>query len=233
MVLLLGVRHGLDADHLATIDALTRLNLPLRPLLARRAGALFSLGHGAVVMVVAWAVSTWLHAWKVPGWLASFGAWTSIAFLLALAFLNAASVMGVVALFAVSFDTVSQAAMFAAAAQRTAGTEAALLCALIFTAGMLATDGLNGLWTARLLRRCDGNAAAASRAMGWAIVAVSLLAAGLGLARQLIDPGMAWADGRELLLGARVVAIVLVGFAVASVRMRASTRRAPTGRTSV
>ena len=53
VVLLLGIRHGLDADHLATIDALTRLHMPLRPRLARRAGALFSLGHGAVVVAVA------------------------------------------------------------------------------------------------------------------------------------------------------------------------------------
>ena len=149
-VLLLGMRHGVDADHLATIDALTRLNMPLRPRLARRAGALFSLGHGAVVVAVASVVGAWLPEWQVPGWLISFGAWTSIACLIALAALNAASVlrtprhgqarlaglrsrwfgarhstgalgiMGVGALFAVSFDTLSQAAMFAlaGAAQR-------------------------------------------------------------------------------------------------------------------
>ena len=165
--------------------------------------------------------------WQVPGWLASFAAWSSIACLIALAALNAASVlrtprhaqvrlaglrsrwfgarhstgalgiMGVGALFAVSFDTLSQAAMFALAAQRSTGLPAALLCALVFVGGMLVTDGLNGLWTAQLLRRADANAAAASRAMGWAIVAVSLLAAGLGLGRQFGVPAMAWADGHE------------------------------------
>ena len=35
LVFLLGVKHGLDADHLATIDGLTRHNALVRPRLAR------------------------------------------------------------------------------------------------------------------------------------------------------------------------------------------------------
>ena len=46
-------RHGFDADHLATIDGLTRYNARANPRLARMAGALFSLGHGVVVLLVA------------------------------------------------------------------------------------------------------------------------------------------------------------------------------------
>ena len=45
----LGARHGFDADHLATIDGLARYSAASRPRLARSAGLLFSLGHGAVV----------------------------------------------------------------------------------------------------------------------------------------------------------------------------------------
>jgi hypothetical protein len=54
----LGLKHGLDADHLATIDGLTRFNARARPAMARWCGALFSLGHGAVVVVVAVTVGT-------------------------------------------------------------------------------------------------------------------------------------------------------------------------------
>mgnify|MGYP002481491783 CR=1 FL=1 len=53
LVFLLGLKHGFDADHLATIDGLTRFNARSRPRLARLCGTLFSLGHGAVVLAVA------------------------------------------------------------------------------------------------------------------------------------------------------------------------------------
>lgn len=53
LVFVLGLKHGFDADHLATIDGLTRFNARKRPGLARYCGALFSLGHGAVVVAIA------------------------------------------------------------------------------------------------------------------------------------------------------------------------------------
>ncbi len=53
LVFVLGAKHGLDADHLATIDGLTRHNLRIAPARARWCGSLFSLGHGAIVMLLA------------------------------------------------------------------------------------------------------------------------------------------------------------------------------------
>lgn len=139
VVLMLGIKHGLDADHLAAIDGLTRYNAQ-----ARLAGVLFSLGHGLVVVSVALAVATLAQAWRAPHWLASFGAWVLIGVLTLLALLNIgavlktpgnetarllgwrcgvfarllrarspATVVAVGALFALSFDTVSQATLFA------------------------------------------------------------------------------------------------------------------------
>lgn len=49
--LLLGMRHGFDLDHLATIDAITR-TVRYKPSLSRMVGFLFSLGHGLVVIIV-------------------------------------------------------------------------------------------------------------------------------------------------------------------------------------
>ena len=91
VVLLLGLRHGFDADHLATIDALTRHHLQRGSGQARWIGVLFSLGHGAVVIAVALVVSQLASRWQVPAWLMAFGAWTSIAILALLALLNIAS----------------------------------------------------------------------------------------------------------------------------------------------
>jgi len=245
VVLLLGLRHGLDADHLATIDALTRHHLPRGARQARSIGALFSLGHGAVVIAVALGVSLLARQWQVPAWLMAFGAWTSIAILVLLALLNIASLRrthrhehartvglrgrwlgglatrgplaaaGIGALFALSFDTLGLAALFAVSASQHSGWQSALLCALVFTAAMLAVDGLNGLWIARLLRRSDRRALAASRLMGWAVVGVSLFTAALGVLAQ-------WSAGAvdlpELVPAAVVVGALLAAFAMGNVQ---------------
>ncbi len=88
LVLLLGMRHGLDADHLATIDGLTRLNQRRGMPLARWCGVLFSAGHGAIVMAIAVLVGSVSEHWTPPGWLDAFGTWVSVAFLLALGLAN-------------------------------------------------------------------------------------------------------------------------------------------------
>ena len=67
LAFVLGAKHGFDADHLATIDGLTRYNARTNPRLARFCGALFSLGHGAVVMLVALAAGALASRWQAPG----------------------------------------------------------------------------------------------------------------------------------------------------------------------
>jgi high-affinity nickel-transport protein len=125
---------------------------------------------------------------------------------------------GIGALFALSFDTLSLAALFAVSASQHGGWQSALLCALVFTAGMLATDGLNGLWIARLLRRSDQRALAASRTMGWAVVGVSLFTAALGVMAQWSAGGI---ELPALLPAAIVVGVLLAAFAIGSVQRRA------------
>ena len=247
VALLLGMKHGFDADHLATIDGLARFNARANPALSRLAGALFSLGHGGVVMAVSLAAATVASQWRIPDWLEAFGAWLSIAFLLALGLANLVAVaraqpdevvqlrglrsallgsrvvrraraLGIAlvgALFALSFDTVSQAALLALAGARFGGGwHGAMLLALVFTAGMLIVDGVNGLWIAGLLRRSDAAARVASRVMGMAVGSVSLLVAGVGLAKQLWPVVARWADGRESMLGAAVLGLIAGGFLV-------------------
>lgn len=91
VVFLLGLKHGLDPDHLAAIDGLTRFNAQARPRLARWSGLLFSLGHGVVVTAVAVAVATVATEWKAPAWLEHTGVWISIAFLAILGAANLAA----------------------------------------------------------------------------------------------------------------------------------------------
>src|SRR5260221_10517261 len=92
MVFLLGLRHGMDPDHLATLDGLARHNAQTRPRLARWSGCFFSLGHGAIVTLVAGFVAATPHHGAPPPWPERFGTWISIAFLLALGITNITAV---------------------------------------------------------------------------------------------------------------------------------------------
>ena len=77
LVFALGLKHGVDADHLAMIDGLTRYNAPIRPRLARWCGLLFSVGHGVVVIAISVSVGALSNRWEVPAWAADTGAWIS------------------------------------------------------------------------------------------------------------------------------------------------------------
>src|ERR1700693_2311583 len=93
VVFLLGLKHGLDPDHLAAIDGLTRYNAAERPLLSRWSGLLFSAGHGVVVTLAAVAVATIATEWRAPAWLEDAGAWISIGFLALLGIANLVAVV--------------------------------------------------------------------------------------------------------------------------------------------
>ena len=90
---MLGMKHGFDADHLATIDGLTRVNSRAGRPFARYCGALFSVGHGAVVMLIALIVGSATSRWETPGWLETSGVWISILFLSALGLVNVHAVL--------------------------------------------------------------------------------------------------------------------------------------------
>lgn len=239
LVFVLGLKHGFDADHLATIDGLTRFNTRRRPGLARYCGVLFSLGHGAVVIAIALAVGTLASHWQPPEWLETFGAWVSIVFLFALGLLNVRAVLNaapdevvrpvglkgrflgrlaetaspglialVGALFALSFDTISQAALFALTATQSGDWLDAPMLGLFFMLGMLVTDGINGFWISRLIVRADQIARIASRVMSLVVAGVSLLVGAFGVMKLSLPTVDAWSEGKELFFGAAVASII-------------------------
>jgi high-affinity nickel-transport protein len=251
LVFVFGAKHGLDPDHLATIDGLTRYNLQRAPGRARWCGSLFSLGHGSIVMLIALGVGLASSRWQVPPLMEDVGTWISISFLSLLGLLNLRAVFitaadavvapvgvkagllahlqsashplaiaAVGALFALSFDTMSQAALFAVTAARHGGLVHALALGLSFTCGMLVMDGVNGLWIARLLRSADQRARVASRVMGLMVALISLSVAALGLARWLQTDIAAWYAGREIGLGVGLILLLALSFMAAQLLVR-------------
>lgn len=177
----LGLRHGMDADHLAAIDGFSRL----RP--SRWNGVLFGLGHGLVVTILALLVEQLGEEFGL-GWLspylfllvAALNLWRLLrpapaasqapltpghAFLASSPFL-----MGL--LLAVGMETSSQLS-----ALSLSNSVPPLLLGLVFTLGMVLTDGVDGVLASQLQRgqQADPNRArVASALMGWMVVVLSL-----------------------------------------------------------
>jgi nickel/cobalt transporter (NiCoT) family protein len=215
LCLVIGARHGLDPDHLATIDALTRLGRIRSRLLV---GLLFSLGHGAVVTLASVAVQALGHQQFVPPWFEMGGTLVSAFLLICLGSLNLwamlktpvgervqlqavntyglgrflslsqslAAPLLVGAMMAFSFDTLTLALLLPSASAAQSTLTVLILC-LAFTLGMTLSDGLNGWLVARILRRSEAMAAAASRVMSLAVVVLSYGVAALALARLNFD----------------------------------------------
>ena len=237
LVFVLGLKHGLDPDHLAAIDGFTRTTR------SRWCGLFFSLGHGLVVTLVGVAVAALAAAWQPPDWLEHSGAWISIGVLALLGGANLLAVLrtpvgqpvalvgvrsrwlparlaqtshpaviaAVGAAFAISFDTMSNALLFSAVR----GALLAAVLGLVFTLGMASTDALNGWWISRLVSAADRRAATASRIISGAIATLCLTLAAYGAAKQaapqLGAPLDAWAPA----LGAATLAILLLAYVAA------------------
>lgn len=247
----LGIKHGLDPDHLATIDGLIRFNVSTKPWLAKWVGVLFSIGHGLVVTLVIGTVSLMPASIAIPAWLEELGAAVSILILLLLGILNVYAacntqkaitqtlgfkswmyfktghpviILGIGSLFALSFDTMSHATFFSIAANHVSIEFYAFTLGIVFTCGMIISDGVNGLLTARYIRQSAERAQVASRVMSFAIGSISLLIAFIGLARLHMPIVSEKIEYLGIWAGFIVLMWVTLGFAV-SVYMSKMTGR--------
>jgi nickel/cobalt transporter (NiCoT) family protein len=186
----LGLRHGVDPDHLAVIDGLSRVHP------SRWNGILFAFGHGALVTLLAVGIGGFLANKVEPyaPWLLIFlGAsnlWRlrkttthphSHVFRLQI---SSPLILGI--FFGAGFETASQLSMLFLAADTNPW-----VLGIVFSAGMVLVDGTDGYLASRTQTRAIAGgrrALQASRALGMLVVTFSL---GLGCAELLkvnIDP---------------------------------------------
>ncbi len=88
LMFVLGLRHGLDPDHIACIDGLTWRSLSHAHSHARWIGTLFAIGHGLLVTVIAVGVSQVTRSWNVPDAVVTVFGWVPTALLLLVGSLN-------------------------------------------------------------------------------------------------------------------------------------------------
>jgi len=185
----LGLRHGVDPDHLAAIDGLSRM----RP--SRWNGVLFALGHGALVTLLAVGVgglvsrllepyAPWLlvslgvlNLWRLKRPLAH----RHISF----SRLRFSSPLIVGVVFGAGFETASQLSALVLSADINPWI---LGCA--FSAGMVLVDGTDGYLASRTQNKAisgSRRALRASQILGVFVVAFSFTLGGAELLRFEVD----------------------------------------------
>ena len=77
----LGLRHGVEPDHIAAIDGMTLRALDRHERHAPWTGSLFALGHGAAIAVLALGVSLLATTFTMPPLLVTITDWLPIVLL--------------------------------------------------------------------------------------------------------------------------------------------------------
>jgi high-affinity nickel-transport protein len=240
LLFLLGLRHGIEPDHIAAIDAMTLRALDQREPHAAWIGALFALGHGAVVIVLALGVSllsTSIHPppavalvvdWLPVVLLLLLGAWNLKALLapgvyrpdsLRLKLMPRAwrqrtdiwSALVIGALFATVVDTLAHVTAWSVFATNRGGPWAGVLAGLLFSAGMLIVSAADSQLICRLLR--DGTATDMSARIRQGIgwfVVLLSFAVAGTTAASLLEANMSFVEGALAWLAAASFAVVFI-----------------------
>ncbi len=181
LLFVLGMRHGLDPDHIAVIDNITFRAMDERPKAAAWTGVLFSAGHSLSVMVIAGLFGLAGRLFQWPAWLAHLMSYLVIGLLLLVGTLNLRALvskapyraqgwrhalvpgrlktsthplatLAIGALFGLVVDTAAQVATWGATAAAAGGLPAAAMVGACFALGMVATDSADSWIVASLLR---------------------------------------------------------------------------------
>jgi high-affinity nickel-transport protein len=88
MLFVLGLRHGLDPDHITVIDNFTYKLHQYKSNWSRWVGTLFTIGHGAMVILISVVLSLLKNNIEFPGWFNELLEWVPVLILLSMAISN-------------------------------------------------------------------------------------------------------------------------------------------------
>lgn len=239
LMLMLGLRHGLDPDHIAIIDGLTLRFNETKPSVAKWVGTLFATGHGLVVTIIAMSVGAFSKSLHLPEALFNYAEWVPVILLLFVGILNlqgllvekkykaigwrskfipkaiknSSNPLSVVLtgiLFATVFDTATQAAAWGYAATPNGGIMGAFIIGLVFSAGMIATDTIDGRILYSILNKTNDRTLILNyrRWIGWTIVLMSFTVAGYKIASAFL-PSIELSSLGNSLIGAGFLLFVV------------------------
>lgn len=188
IVAALGMRHGVDPDHLAAIDGLSRFHS------SRWNGVLFALGHCIIVTLLAVGFGKTMSAYIEP-WQDWILIAVGVANLIRLFWpsqhlhkiptLFQASPLMLGVIFGMGFETASQLS-----ALLLVGKMSPWVMGAMFSAGMILVDGTDGWLAARTQQMAVAGSARAvrsTRVLGVLVVVFSFTLAGADLAKVNLD----------------------------------------------
>jgi high-affinity nickel-transport protein len=198
-------------------------------------GTLFALGHGLTVTVIAVILGSLAGSFSIPSVITKILDWLPVALLILVGTRNLhdllknssykvvgwktpfvpqrlkdsshpLAIFGVGVIFALVFDTATQAAAWGYAASAHSNALMPLMVGLAFTAGMVITDTVDGWLMVRLLRQVSHQTEAITyrRIVGWIVVLLSYGMALYTIARRL-SPTLEVSDTMATLAGAALV----------------------------
>ncbi|MFC7393542.1 sodium:proton antiporter [Scopulibacillus cellulosilyticus] len=203
LVFILGIRHGLDADHLAYIDGVARHNWRKNSPFARWVGTFFSFGHGLIVASIAVILGMVSQTFKYPSYFDTIGTWISVLSLFLIGTLNIYNLLHtktkeyeptgikgkmVPKIFRETTNPlfiILTGIVFAAAADTVSQTAVwalasthfasymPIILGVTFMVGMMLTDTADSLITFRMISQSGKMGQTASKIMGWVIVVLA------------------------------------------------------------
>ena len=210
--------------------------------LAPWVGTLFALGHGLVITLIAFAISSGSKFFKFSPSTFNWIQWIPIALLLVIGYLNLhsllknkiyqpvgwrthfipkklinstnpLSILLVGVLFAMVFDTATQAAAWGYAASSSGSSWAALIIGLVFTAGMVITDTIDGRLLYQISKKAAGDETVWQyrRTLGWIIVISSFAIAAYKVISHFY-PVVELSDTGNLVTGLVLVTLVAITY---------------------
>ncbi len=185
LFLVLGLRHGMEPDHIAAIDGMTLRALDQRETHAPWTGTLFALGHGMAIGLIALGVSLLSTRVQLPESLIAASNWLPVLLLVLLGIWNLRallargvyrpsslrmrlmparlrertdmlSTVAIGLLFALVIDTLAHVSAWSVfATHRGGGWWAGVLAGLLFSVGMMATSTIDSQLLCRVLRSAN------------------------------------------------------------------------------
>lgn len=238
ILLVLGLRHGLDPDHITVIDGYTYRLHEKKSLWSRWVGSLFALGHGAMVIVIALSLSILKNSFKIPSWLDIIVEWLPLAMLLMIGssnlialtqkktvkvksfrkmllpkyfntHLNPFTVILTGIIFGFIFDTSSQIAAFGYAVSASSQVMYAVLGGLVFSIGLIMTGTCDSFLLSKLLKTFDQKKIQTHRFKLNVLITIMCFAIPFYKAVTLINPQMELDNFQNNIVGLCFIAIII------------------------
>lgn len=254
ILLVLGLRHGLDPDHITVIDGYTYRLHEKKSNWSRWVGTLFTFGHGLMVTLIAFTLSLLKNNFKMPPMLDIVVEWLPAFMLLMIGIsnfisltqgkqvkiinfrksllpryfnkhLNPFTVIFTGIIFGFIFDTSSQIAAFAYAVSGTDQWMYAVMGGIVFSTGLMMTGTCDSLLLSKLLKTFDQKKIQTHRFKLNILITIMCFAIPIYKISSFFHPDIQLDDFQNNIAGLCFIGIIISLYAELYVRYKLKTKK--------